>query len=301
MSCQNLKVRSKTFFWASFFFSKKERLDINILYSFCRFIDDISDSNNYDYKQAKYKLNLISRDLKRLYSEDKVISSFIEFMKKYKIDSRIPIELINGVCSDLKVVNIKNLDDLIFYSYQVAGIVGLMMCKIMQVSNPTQKKYAIELGIAMQFTNISRDLKEDLERKRIYLPKTMRSFTLKIINKSSINRNKINLYCEDNLKLIDLSNKLYLSSYRGIKNLPFRYKLPIFIASKLYQKIGFKIINNPKNVWSKRIYVNTFEKIVITIKSIFLCFVTMKVTEEEISQSIKRVLNENGKSENSKI
>ena len=171
-----LKKRGKSFFWASLFFSKKERLNIQTLYSFCRLIDDIGDSNKLSRVDAKKKLNRIIFEIKKNKSENKIVSSFLNLSQNCSINNKIPIELIKGVIKDLRNVNIKTLEELIIYSFQVAGTVGLMMCSIMNVKLHSLQKPALKLGIAMQLTNISRDIKEDLLLNRIYLPSEIRSF-----------------------------------------------------------------------------------------------------------------------------
>ena len=98
-------------------------------------------------------------------------------MIKHKINENVPIELIKGIEYDLKgEVNVKTFEELIKYCYQVAGTVGFMFCKIIKVKDKKLILGGIQLGIAMQLTNISRDVAEDLKMNRIYIPKSMRSY-----------------------------------------------------------------------------------------------------------------------------
>ena len=270
---KSIKKRAKTFFWASLFFSKSQQKDIAVLYSFCRYIDDISDSNEFDKTEAKKKLESVKKELKTLKSENPQINNFIQLKHKKKIDLNLAIELINGAKKDLKKVNLKSIEELIIYSYQVAGTVGLMMCSLMNVTNKNLLPFAIELGIAMQFTNISRDVKEDLEMNRIYLPESLRSFNFSSYKELLNNNKKKNLMVGDVLKLINYSNKIYKSSMNGILRLPFKYKLPILIASRLYQNIGFLILKRKRKLFRRRIYVSRLKKIYITFNCIlFLLF-----------------------------
>ena len=112
---------------------------------------------------------------------------------------------------DLRNVNIKTLEELIIYSFQVAGTVGLMMCSIMNVKLHSLQKPALELGIAMQLTNISRDIKEDLLMNRIYLPSEIRSFKYNNSNELLSNVKKKKNLSNDVLKLIELSENFYNS------------------------------------------------------------------------------------------
>ncbi|MAI85409.1 MAG: hypothetical protein CMM91_10855 [Rickettsiales bacterium] len=278
----SLKKRSKSFFWASFFFSKNETDQINILYSFCRLIDDISDSNRFDKKTSKKILNKIKIEIINKKSNEITVKNFIKLIKFLNIDEKIPCELIDGVKSDLKKVNFTNIRELENYSYFVAGTVGLMMCSIMKVKKKSLYKHAIELGIAMQITNIARDLREDLDRARIYLPETFRSFKFKNVEELRNNKTKINLFCNDNVKLILYSDVVYSSARQGIYQLPMKHRIPIMLASNLYQEIGKKIIRNPINVWNTRVYVSFQKKILITIKTILICILPLHKKKNNI-------------------
>tara|TARA_B100000989_G_C19527010_1_gene467475 strand:+ start:525 stop:1457 length:933 start_codon:yes stop_codon:yes gene_type:complete len=266
---KSIKKRAKTFFWASLFFSKSQQKDISILYSFCRYVDDITDTHEFTKIEAKKKLESVKKDLKSFKSKNPLINNFIQLKNKKKIDLNHALELINGAKKDLTDVNLKNIDELIIYSYQVAGTVGLMMCSLMNITEKKLLPHAIELGIAMQFTNISRDVKEDLEMKRIYLPNSFRSFNFSSYKELLYNKEKKKLMITDTLKLINYSNKIYESSMNGILKLPFKYKLPILIASRLYQNIGFIILKKSKELLRKRIYVSGIKKIYITFSCIF--------------------------------
>lgn len=296
-----LRKRAKTFFWASLFFSFSQRKHIQVLYSFCRYIDDISDSNSYSKYEAYKLLDEVKKDLINLKSDNIVIQNFINLKKEKEIDINLPTELISGVQKDLNNVNFNNIKDLLVYSYQVAGTVGLMMCAIMKVKNKTLLNHAVELGVAMQLTNISRDIKEDLLRNRIYLPKSMRNFSYNNYNELMNNEKKKKIFSYDVVKLIDYSNELYLCARNGINRLPRKYKLPILISSKLYQQIGYEIRNNPEDLWCKRFYVSYIKKIVITFLCVFDFSLTIfsypkkKNTHKELANILGKYLNINGK------
>ena len=267
----SIKKRAKSFFWASVFFNRIERKSIEILYSFCRYIDDIGDNKEFSKNHSKKKLLLIIKDLNDYKSEDRIISDFLILSKKYKINNKVPIDLINGVIKDLeKKVDIESFSELITYSYQVAGTVGIMMCNIMNVKDRNLLKHAIELGIAMQLTNITRDIKEDLLMNRIYFPKDFRSFSFSSNNELINNKAKQKTLSKDLHKIIMYSDIMYAQALKGIRKLPFKHRFPIMLASNLYQKIGYKIKLNTEEIWKKRVYVTFAEKILIT----FNCFIS---------------------------
>ena len=173
----SIKFRAKTFYFASIFLPKHTRKDIESLYTFCRYLDDIGDEKHIKKNESIKKLNEIKKDIKKKNTESLIISNFINLQKRFKIDDKIVFHLIEGIKSDLnRNVDIKDDKQLFMYCYSVAGTVGFMFCKIINVTNKELYLRAIQLGIGMQRTNISRDIKEDLELNRIYLPRTKRKF-----------------------------------------------------------------------------------------------------------------------------
>ncbi len=171
-------------------------------------------------------------------------------------------DLIEGVGSDLKrKVYLRSVKDVLVYSYKVAGTVGLMMAKILNVNDTRSLKGAIDLGIAMQLTNIARDVIEDQKMNRQYVKPDFENI-------------------KATLKLADM---FYESSYTSIKKIPFKYRFAIIVARRVYRQIGRKIIQkrNMENYEkSGKIYVNNFGKIYQTILSLFdLMFLYLKDVE----------------------
>ena len=274
-STQDLKKEGKSFYWASFFLPKKTKINSGILYSICRYFDNVADRDNADKsKFLKESIEKIRHD-----KENKVNI----FLKKNNINILIFADLIEGLIIDQTQTKIKNKNELIKYSYYVAGTVGLMMCKIINVKSKKALPCAIDLGIAMQLTNIARDVYEDAKMKRIYIP----SDWIPNIKLSMLNgKNKLNLEQEEQIHLaintlINLSEKFYINGFSGLKYIPYRTRLGIFIAANVYRGIGFKIKNNKEKYLRKRAYLNIFEKIYITIKSIFIFifFINYKYTK----------------------
>lgn len=279
----SLKKRAKTFYFASLFFSKSIREDIKNIYLFCRYIDDIGDDKNYK-KDSKINLNKIKKELKVKRSRNLIISNYINILKKYDIETSIPNDLINGVLSDLNSVNIKTINELLTYSYKVAGTVGLMMCNVMNVNQKELRIKGIQLGMAMQLTNIARDIKEDLERDRVYFPMEFRSKGIKNFNLLLKKRILRKQFSKDLKRLLDFSDIIYQIAWKGVVKLPNKYKLPIAIAAYLYQSIGFKIREREYNIWDRRIYLTKPEKIMNTIKIIYKLFFDKKINDNKIEE-----------------
>ena len=263
-SSKDLKREGKSFYWASFFLPKSSKKKAGILYSICRYFDDIADK--YSVDQTEYLKDTIEEVKKNKNNKVNI------FFQKNKINNSIFIDLIEGLILDQQEIRIQNKEELIKYSYHVAGTVGLMMSKIIGVKNAQAAKSAIDLGIGMQLTNIARDVYEDSKMKRIYLPANW------IPNISLNNLNNLNEYNSENdakiskaiHKVINLSEKFYINGFAGLKYIPFSSRLGIFIAANVYKGIGTKIKSNKKKYSRERIYLNSFEKFIITIKSLIL-------------------------------
>lgn len=259
--------KGKTFYWAKLFLNKHAAKLATRLYRFCRYIDDLADEAN-DKNQAHECLNKIKVQLNLGTSNDAVIVDAINLFHECKIPIQIPIELINGVLADLALDQIESEVKLIEYCYQVAGTVGIMMCKVLNVSHPDALYHAVDLGIAMQLTNICRDVYEDALLGRVYLPKSLVGpiNSNNIITPSDESRIKV---LNTTLSLLIKADLYYKSAYIGLVHLPLRSRISILIAAKLYQQIGFEIINSQNFDLKSRVFVSFKMKFLITIK---VCF-----------------------------
>ena len=251
MSNKNyLSIYSKSFNWAGFFLPKNIYLKCSVLYDFCRTVDDIADEKN-DLNIKKKKLSDFKLSFNNKNYNDSIIKNMWNLLDEFKISNKIIDDLFDGLESDLKErVELKSKKDLLIYSYRVAGTVGLMMAKILNIKNKNALKSAIDLGIAMQLTNISRDIVEDSKNNRFYI---------------SANFDSI----RDTLKLADL---FYESSFLSIREIPFSFRFSILVARRVYRKIGHNILKK-KNIEnynnSGKIYVTNISKIIQTILSIY--------------------------------
>tara|TARA_B100000886_G_scaffold291634_1_gene217236 strand:- start:248 stop:850 length:603 start_codon:yes stop_codon:yes gene_type:complete len=178
-----LKIHAKSFYWAGFFLSSNTLDKCSSLYNFCRTLDDIVDDNN-NLSVKKEIFLKFKKDFKNKNLNNQIVKDMWSIVESENISKQIIMDLFDGVETDLEeklVINSKK--DLIVYSYRVAGTVGLMMSKILKVKNKEALKGAIDLGIAMQLTNIARDVCEDKERNRQYIKHDFSSITA-IINES---------------------------------------------------------------------------------------------------------------------
>ena len=259
--------KGKTFYWAKFFLSKYAAQQATRLYRFCRYIDDLADEAP-DKAHAFDCLNKIKAELNAGASSDVIITDALALFEECDIPVQIPIELINGVLADLALVRVQTEAQLLEYCYQVAGTVGIMMCKVLDVSEPSALFHAIDLGIAMQLTNITRDVYADALMDRIYLPESITGTLTSddVIALSDSTRSKI---IQASQVLLKQADQYYASGYAGLVHLPFRSRVSILIAAKLYQHIGFKIkrthFNNPKT----KVFIPLNMKLILSIQ---VCF-----------------------------
>lgn len=258
--------KGKTFYWAKFFLCKHGAQQATRLYRFCRYIDDLADEA-YDKNQAFECLNNIKAELKIGASNDAVINDAIALFCECDIPIQIPIELINGVLADLAKVRIKTEAQLLEYCYRVAGTVGIMMCKVLDVSYTNAFYHAVDLGIGMQLTNICRDVHADALMNRVYLPESITGTITpdEVITLDDLSRTKL---IQAITLLLEKADQYYTSGYSGLVHLPFRSRISILIAAELYQQIGFKIKRTRFNSMKTKVYLPFKVKLLISIKVI---------------------------------
>ncbi len=245
-----LKKHAKSFYWASFFLSKKTFDKCSSLYNFCRTLDDIVDDDskleNKKENFNKFKKDFLNKNLNNL-----IVKEMWSIIDNENISKKVVNDLFDGVQTDLQEkVQINSKKDLLVYSYRVAGTVGLMMSKILKVNNKEALKGAIDLGIAMQLTNIARDVCEDKARNRQYIKHDFSSIQ----------------------EIISDSQVFYEKSFNSISSIPLKSRFSVIVARRIYRKIGDYILkqkNTDNYNKAGKIYVPVFEKVIQTILSIF--------------------------------
>ena len=244
-----LSVYAKSFNWAGFFLPKETYEKCSALYDFCRVADNIADDDQQIEAKEK-KFNQFQNDFNQKNFKNPIIKNMWDLIEEFNISLKIVQDLLIGVKSDIKnKIKFNSKKDLLIYSYRVAGTVGLMMAKILKVNKKSSLKSAIDLGIAMQLTNISRDVIEDSKNNRFY----------------------INENFEEIASTINLADTFYENSFYSIKDIPPSFRFSILVARRVYRKIGHKILNkkNLENYQnSGKIYVSNTEKVIETFLSI---------------------------------
>ena len=245
-----LSIYAKSFNWAGFFLPKQTYKKCSALYDFCRVVDNIADDkNSIELKENEF--NEFKNDFIQKNYNNPIIKNIWEIIDEFSISLKVVNDLFDGIKSDIKqTVKLNSKKELLIYSYRVAGTVGLMMAKILKVNKKSSLKSAIDLGIAMQLTNISRDVIEDFDNGRSYINKNF-----------------------DEIKsTLQLAEKFYESSFYSINEIPISFRFSILVARRVYRKIGYKILNK-KNLEnykaSGKIFVSNLEKTIETLFAIF--------------------------------
>ena len=245
-----LSVYAKSFSWAGFFLPKETFKKCSALYDFCRVADNIADDDG-EIENKKKRFNQFENDFNQKKFDDPIIKNMWDLIEEFNISLKIVQDLLIGIKSDIREkVKLNSKKDLLIYSYRVAGTVGLMMAKILKVNKRSSLNSAIDLGIAMQLTNISRDVIEDSKNNRFYIDESFKEIS----------------------STIKLADTFYKNSFYSIKDIPISFRFSILVARRIYRKIGHKILSkkNLENYQnSGKIYVSNTEKILETFLSIF--------------------------------
>lgn len=241
---QVLTFRARSFRWASAFLSQAQRRRVAALYAFCRAVDDLADADGAT-PEAQQDLVRLQTALaaepngESLWPEDYIW--FRRLCLDCGVEFQVVQDLLDGMISDLGVVRIQSDADLIRYCYQAAGTVGLMMCSVLGVRDPRALRHAVDLGIAMQLTNISRDVLEDAEASRVYLPgERLRAVGVapEDLVEGRANALGVSLVVHD---VLAMAEGYYRSADDGMRFLPARARWAILVASRLYRGIGRRL------------------------------------------------------------
>ena len=259
-----LKKKGRSFHWARRLLNAQHAARATRLYYLCRYLDDLADEATC-VEHSKTILNEIKCSIQSGHSTNPVICDGLLLIDECKINPQFLCELIDGVGSDLQHVAIADMDGLLRYCYQVAGTVGLMMCSVLDVKDPMALPHAVDLGIAMQLTNICRDVRDDALAGRRYLPATMLGdlATNELVEPSV----EIQPQLQQCLRtLLEIAESYYRSGELGLSYLPLGARAGILTAARLYRAIGTGIKNRHHRYWQGRVVVRPIEKAALTAR-----------------------------------
>jgi len=266
---QLLKFYSKSFYLSTLLLPRNRRKAVFALYGFCRFADNLVDKpRNRSKEEIIHEIHCLEQELKIAYrsseSEHPVLCSFIHTAQKYQIPVEYPLELFKGILMDVEHQQYKDFDELHLFCYRVAGVVGLMMTHILGYTNDRAFEYATKLGIAMQLTNILRDIQEDKNNGRIYLPlDEMKRFN---IDENDIVQERYSSSLKNLIKFsANRAHQYYEDAEPGIKMLTKECQFAIYSASCIYRNILDEIEKNDYNPFKGRVYVSQAKKMKIIL------------------------------------
>jgi phytoene synthase len=258
---------SKSFRSASRLFDPAVREDAWLLYAWCRACDDEIDGQDHGFGHEELSVDEQQRRLARLYDmtrramtgepmPDPTFAAFQRVAIRHRLPERWAMDLIDGFAMDVEHRDYRTLDDVMAYCWHVAGVVGVMMARVMGVADPEVLRRAQDLGLAFQLTNISRDVIEDAEDGRVYLPSDWLieaglEPTAEVVSDPA-NRAVVHAVTE---RLLAVAEPYYDSARDGLRGLPFRSSMAIAAARGIYREIGRKVRRRGPGVWVKRVSV----------------------------------------------
>ena len=251
---------SKSFYFASQLLPEEKRSAVRALYAFCRTVDDIVDENSV--KDCNFELDYWRKIVRSASAgdDDLVAAAWVDTLNRYHIPRHYALQLIDGVARDLTQTRYQTFDELATYCYGVASTVGLMSMYIIGFKSSDAVQYAIKLGVALQMTNILRDVGEDYHSGRVYLPRDEMVFYG--IRESDIAEGKVTNRWRQFMRFqIQRTRDLYEESWSGIKLLEPEGRLAIGAASVLYNGILDEIEKNDYDVFSQRASLSLSEKL----------------------------------------
>jgi phytoene synthase len=260
---QTLARHGKSFYWAALFLGSNLADRAAQLYQFCRFVDDLADGDLPDREKSLDHIRA------RLNGSDQPagpeVEAFIRLAEEHNIPLIAARELLDGMLKDQQATAIDDEAELLRYCHAVAGTVGLMMCRVLDCKEPRAESFAIDLGIAMQLTNISRDVLEDAKMGRRYLPASWIDLSPAEIAKADVASHQPVAAAVDHL--LDLAEDYYQSALLGIQLLPLRSRLSIIVALRIYRQIGWVLKRRGLRWWQGRVFVSKLEKALLSLRS----------------------------------
>lgn len=257
-----LRRNGKTFHWASFFLPKEQAHFATLLYAGCRQLDDIADNHSTDKQDVRRELCTIQREIQHPGTEcaHPVAALFVYLVRSRSMDSAAIVAFIDGLIMDTYAVALTSQAELDRYCYRVAGTVGIMMCSVLGVRDANAAAFAIDLGVAMQLTNISRDVLEDAGLGRRYLPVDVPIDSLTGAMASVMPMVSASIELQ-----LERAERFYQSGIAGLSYLPRGSRVAIYLAAILYRAIGRKLRRDGCRWWAGRAVVSKRQKTLFTI------------------------------------
>ena len=275
---QTLAKNGKSFFWASRLLGRQMAADAAELYGLCRLLDDIADGDVHGLgteagtkRLRQIHLQLTQIDAGQMPDQlDPALSQYIPVMNRRQIPVMPLIHLLNGLLLDQSTMLVKDEAELIVYAYHVAGAVGLLMCPVLGCKNRAAFRFAVDMGIGMQLTNIARDILEDARMGRRYLPE---SWTGQLAPNQIVacaqapdspEYKQIQVATD---RLLALADQYYESGRLGLGFLPVRARYSIAVAADVYRSIGIRLRAHQLRWGDGRVVTSNGEKLSASLQA----------------------------------
>ncbi len=268
---EKVKASKSNFTWAFSFISQDRRDALVSLYAFCREIDDIVDET-LEIEVATAKINWWKAEINRLFHETPqhpVTKSLLNFVHIYELNEAYFIEMLDGMEMDLKFNRYENFKQLQLYCYRVAGVVGILSVKILGLKKQATLKYAHDLGIALQLTNIIRDVGEDARKNRIYIP-------LDELKEFNVPEDEILKFKESNrvssliMHQITRAEVFYRNAYQKLPKEDINPQIPGLIMGKIYETLLVEIKRDkPEQTLNHKVLLPPFRKVLVILSCFF--------------------------------
>ena len=259
--CEDVTARhSRSFYLASSLLPQPKRQAVRALYAFCRVTDDIVDGGTTNTEEALASWRRQTASAPKPGEDNLVAVAWADTQLRYRVPHRYAEQLIDGVRRDLHQTRYNTFAELATYAYGVASTVGLMSMHIIGFSGPEAIPYAVKLGVALQITNILRDIGEDWQAGRIYLPaEELETWGL---SESDLALGKVDDRWRAFMRFqIARNRQLYREAWPGIAMLDSDGRFAIAAAAQLYQAILKDIEAHDYDVFNRRAYITTWGKL----------------------------------------
>ena len=268
LQCADLVLsrKGKSFHWARRWMVPVHAARATRLYGFCRYVDDLADEGGAD-QNPRTALARVAQDIASGTSQNPIVADAITLMRECSIQPALILTFIDGITSDLDSVRIADEGELLRYCYQAAGTVGAMMCRVLGCDDPAALRHAVDLGIAMQLTNICRDVADDAAAGRRYLPASMIGDVLPqaLVDPALALQPRLQACIE---ALLDTADRYYRSGEAGLAHLPAGARCSILVAARVYRAIGTRLRQNSNAYWLGRTVVPQRIKNLVTLRAL---------------------------------
>lgn len=261
--CQQKTSSSGSSFYYSFLFlSSEQRLAMTALYAYCREVDDVVD-NCREISVARVKLNWWREETQRLFAKQPrhpVTRALLTHVNRLRLNPEYFHAIIDGMQMDLDQTHYQSFSDLKTYCYRAAGVVGLLSAKIFGYQNSSTEVYAKNLGIALQLTNILRDVREDAQRGRVYIPSdelTAHSVSADMLNCDNASADMKKLFMTQAQRAQSYYNKAYAALTDEDK---YTQRCGLIMGA-IYEKLLHKIVKLEYPIMQNRVSLSPWQKI----------------------------------------